>query len=138
MSSKIKKFPSPAIKKITGGRDPIKVIESFISSRGHDPEECLEQRNNNFIQWLMNVENGTDLEITLEGLNRIEETTLYLGINILPIPLKDTQRFYVNALLAADTLIESKLSIVNYDLVLSSTIYGGKASVENIDYAFEP
>ena len=41
------------------------------------------------------------------------------------------------ALTVSDTLIGAKLSLVNYDLVLSVTSYTANMSVDDIDYYYE-
>jgi hypothetical protein len=36
---KIKKFPTINVQKITGGKDPIRLVEEFILRRGFDPDK---------------------------------------------------------------------------------------------------
>ena len=135
---KIRRIGSTAkIKKITGGEDPTKIIEEFMLRRGFDPAECLQQRTNQLVQWLLPLNDTEDLEITLEGLHRPVETTLYIGVNVMSVPLRDTAKFTYAALLVADTLIGAKLSVVNYDLVLSVTTYTSDFSVEEVEFYFE-
>lgn len=135
---KIRRIGSTAkIKKITGGKDPTKIIEEFMLRRGFDPAECLQQRTNQLVQWLLPLNDTEDLEITLEGLHRPVETTLYIGVNVMSVPLRDTAKFTYAALLVADTLIGAKLSVVNYDLVLSVTTYTSDFSVEEVEFYFE-
>ena len=55
----------------------------------------------------------------------------------MPVPLLEVQKFTYAALLVADTLIGAKLSIVNYDLVLSITTYAGDLSVEDVEFFYE-
>ena len=135
--SKVKKLGSTRIRKITGGKDPARVVEEFMVRRGFDPEECLQQRTSDLAQWLVPLADEEDLEITLEGLNRPPETTLYMGVNVLSVPLRDVQRVLHAALTVADTLIGAKLSLVNYDLVLSVTAYTSNMGVDEIDYYYE-
>lgn len=135
--SKIRKITPARIRKITGGKDPSRLVEEFMVRRGFDPEECLQQRTSDLSQWLVPLKEEEDLEITLEGLSRPPETTLYMGVNVLAVPLRDTQRFLYAALMVADTLIGAKLSIVNYDLVLSVTVYTANMDVDDIDYYYE-
>ena len=135
--SKISKIASARIKKISGGKDPKKTIEEFMLRRGFNPEECLQQRTKQMIQWLLPLEEDEDLEVTLEGTNRAIDTTLYVGVNVMSVPLGDVQKFTYAALLVADTLIGAKLSIVNYDLVLSVTTYASDLSVEDVEFYYE-
>ncbi len=137
MTGKIKKLSSARIRKITGGKDPIRLVEEFMVRRGFDPEECLQQRTTDLAQWLVPLGDEEDLEITLEGLTRPPETTLYMGVNILGVPLRESQRFLVAALSVADTLIGAKLSLVNYDLVLSVTVYTANMGIDEVDYFYE-
>lgn len=137
MTGKIKKLSSARIRKITGGKDPIKLVEEFMIRRGFDPEECLQQRTTDLAQWLVPLGDDEDLEITLEGLTRPPETTLYMGVNILGVPLRESHRFLVAALTIADTLIGAKLSLVNYDLVLSVTVYTANMGIDEVDYFYE-
>lgn len=135
--SKVKKITPTRIRKITGGKDPTRVVEEFMVRRGFDPEECLQQRTSDLAQWLAPLSDEEDLEITLEGLNRPPETTLYMGVNVLAVPLRDASRVLHAALAVADTLIGAKLSLVNYDLVLSVTSYTNSMGVDEIDYYYE-
>lgn len=135
--SKIRKLAPARIKKITGGKDPTRLVEEFMIRRGFDPEECLQQRTGQTAQWLVPLGDDEDLEITLEGLNRPVESTIYMGVNVLSVPVKDTAKFLASALIVADTLVGAKLSIVNYDLVLSVTVYTANMGVEEVDYYYE-
>lgn len=135
--SKVRRIGSTKIKKISGGKEPTKIIEEFMLRRGFDPAACLQQRTNQLAQWLLPLNDQEDLEITLEGINRPVETTLYIGVNVMTVPLKDTAKFTYAALLVADTLIGAKVSIVNYDLVLSVTTYTSDFSIEDVEYYFE-
>ena len=137
MTGKIKRISSARIRKITGGKDPIRLVEEFMIRRGFDPEECLQQRTTDLAQWLVPLGDEEDLEITLEGLTRPPETTLYMGVNILGVPLRESHRFLVAALSVADTLIGAKLSLVNYDLVLSVTVYTANMGIDEVDYFYE-
>ena len=135
--SKVRKIGLARIKKITGGKEPTKIIEEFMLRRGFDPEACLQQRTGQIAQWLLPLSDSEDLEITLEGLNRPVESTLYIGVNVMAVPLRDTQKFTYAALLVADTLIGAKLSVVNYDLVLSVTTYTADMGVDDVEFYFE-
>jgi hypothetical protein len=135
--SKVRKITPARIRKITGGKDPSRLIEEFMVRRGFAPDDCLQQRTSELAQWLVPLGEEEDLEITLEGRNRSPETTLYMGVNVLPLSVKNTQHFLYAALAVADTLIGAKLSIVNYDLVLSVTSYTANMGIDDIDYYYE-
>lgn len=135
--SKIRKITPNRIRKITGGKDPSRLVEELMIRRGFDPEQCLQQRTSDLSQWLVPLKEEEDLEITLEDLTRPAETTLYMGVNVLAVPLRDTQRFLYAVLMVADTLIGAKLSLVNYDIVLSVTVYTSNMDVDDVDYYYE-
>jgi hypothetical protein len=135
--SKIRKIQSARIRKITGGKDPTRLVEEFMIRRGFDPEECLQQRTSDIATWSVTLADDEELEISLEGLNRPMETTLYMGLNVLAVPIKDSQKYLTAALIVADTLIGAKLSLVNYDLVLSVTVYAANMGPDDIDFCYE-
>ena len=134
---KIRKMVPTRIRKITGGKDPARLVEEFMVRRGFDPDQCVQQRTSDLAQWLVPLGEDEDLEITLEGLNRPPETTLYMGLNIMAVPVRDTQKFMYAALTVADSLIAAKLSLVNYDLVLSVTMYTINMRLDDVDYYYE-
>ncbi|MCB0346332.1 MAG: hypothetical protein KDD66_14530 [Bdellovibrionales bacterium] len=135
--AKVRKMPNTRIRKISGGKEPLRLVEEFMVRRGFDPAECLQQRTGDIASWSVPLNGDEELEVSLEGLNRPAETTLYMGVNVLSVPLKDSQRCLAAALAVADTLIGAKLSLVNYDLVLSVTIYTANMSLNEIDYMYE-
>jgi len=137
MSSKIRKISQAKIRKLPGGRDPARNIEEFLLRRGFDPEECLHLRTNEISTWSVPLNEEEELELTLESLGRPAETTLYIGLNVCGVPLKGTADFLAAALTVADTLVGTKLSLVNYDLVISVTVYTENLSGESIDYYYE-
>ena len=135
--TKVSRIAPTKIRKISGGKDPVKTIEEFLIRRGFESESCLQQKTNQLAQWLVPLSEEEDLEITLEGLHRPMETTLYMGVNVVAVPLRDVQKVLHAALTVADTLIGAKLSLVNYDIVLSVTSYADSLSTEEVDYLFE-
>jgi len=137
--SKVKKISSSSskIRRIAGGKDPTRMVEEFMIRRGFDPAECLQQRTSDIASWTVPLSDEEELEISLEGLGRPVETTLYMGVNVLTVPLSDAHGVLTAALSVADTLIGAKLSLVNYDLVLSVTIYTANMRVDEIDYIYE-
>lgn len=135
--AKIRRIGTAKIKKIPGGKEPVRLVEEFLVRRGFNPDDCLQQRNSESATWSIPLSDEEELEITLEGLNRPSETTLYMGVNVMPVPVKNLHETLVAALVVADTLIAAKLSLVNFDLVLSVTQYTSDIGVEEIDYFFE-
>ena len=135
--SKIRKITSAKIRKITGGKDPVRLIEEFMIRRGFDPEECLQQRTSDIAQWLVPLSDEEELEITLESLHRSPESTIYMGVNVMAVPLRNASSTLAAALVVADNLIGAKLSLVNYDLVLSVTSYTANIGIDEIDYFYE-
>lgn len=134
---KISRITPTRIRKISGGKEPSRLVKEFMLRRGFNPDDCMQQRTNQLSQWLVPLSDDEDLEITLEGLNRHPETTLYMGVNVMTVSIREYNKFLHAALAVADTLIDAKLSLVNYDLVLSVTTYTASVSVEDIDYYFE-
>jgi hypothetical protein len=135
--AKIRKLSSARIKKISGGKEPPKLVEEFMIRRGFDPDSCLQQKTVEIATWSVPLSDEEELEITLEGLNRPAETTLYMGVNILTVPVRELYKTLIAVLTIADTLIGAKLSLVNYDIVLSVTQYTSNLGVDDIDYYFE-
>jgi len=135
--AKVRKIGSARIKKIAGGKNPARTIEEFLVKRGFDPDDCLQQRTSEIATWSIPLTEDEELEITLEGTNRPTESTLYMGVNILTVPIKNCQETLAVALTVADTLIGAKISLVNYDLVLSVTQYTSDMAVDDVDYFFE-
>ena len=134
---KVRKINRSRIKKITGGKDPTRVVEEFMVRRGLDPDECLAQRTSDISTWSVTLSDEEELEITLEGVRRPAECTLYMGVNVLSVPIRDSASVLAAALTVADTIIGAKLSLVNHDLVLSVTMYTANIGVEEVDYFYE-
>jgi hypothetical protein len=134
---KIKKLQSAKITSIPGGKDPILLIEEFLTQRGFQPKDCLQFKNNEIVTWTIPINKEDDLEITLEKLNLHAQTTIYFGINILAVPLKYTETFLASALIVADSLIGTKISLIGYDLVLSITHFVYNMTIEDLNYFFE-
>ena len=112
-------------------------MQEFLIRRGVNPDECLQQRTADIATWSVSLSDEEELEITLEGLNRAPEATLYMGVNVYAVPLSNCHAVLAAALTVADTLIGAKLSLVNYDLVLSVTVYTANMGVDDIDYYYE-
>jgi len=134
---KIKKISSAKIRKLTGGKDPVRFVEEFMIRRGFDPEQCLQQRTLENIQWLVPLSQDEELEITLDKLNRTQDCSLYMGVNVLSVELRDFNKFLTACLIVADKLVGTKLSLVNYDLVISVSEYASTINADDIDYFYE-
>ena len=53
--SKVKKFPGLKIRKITGGKDPVRLVEEFILRWGFDPDECLREKSSDNMRWMVRL-----------------------------------------------------------------------------------
>jgi hypothetical protein len=134
---KIKKFASVQIKKITGGKDPARLIEDFIMRRGFDPEKCVKEKSADNIRWMVPMSEEEELEILIESLTKPTETTIYMGVNIIPVPLRGASEVLAAALEIADGLVGIKVSLVGHFLVLSSSFPTADISTEDLDYHYE-
>lgn len=134
--AKTKKFPHLSIRKIVGGRDPLNAIEEFIKTKGFIPEECEQDIGPDNRRWMVKLDGTQELEILLEGIRQQSNTTIYLGINIALVSIRNAQEMLTAALELADGLIGIKLSLVGHFLVLSSSFSANEASVENLENAW--
>src|SRR5450755_1575879 len=100
--AKIKKFPSLGIRKITGGKDPVRLVEEFILRLGHDPHECAREKDTENARWMITLTGDEELEILVEGIRTPNETTIYMGVNIVTVPLRGAHDVIVTALQIAD------------------------------------
>lgn len=133
---KIKQFAVLNIKKIAGGRDPVRVVEEFISRRGFTPEECQKEKTPDHIRWMIRLRDDEELEVLVEGLRKSSETTIYMGVNIVTVPLRGAFDVLAVALEAADGLIGIKVSLVGHYLVLSSSLPASGASADELEHHF--
>lgn len=141
-TTKIRKLSTARIRKVQGGRslpvnDPVNLVSDFLIRRGWNPEHHMQHRTSEIATWSVHLGEEQELEITIEGIDNQAETTLYMGVNVVSVPLHNLSEFLVSALTIADTLIGAKLSLVNYDLVLSVTIYMATLTVDEIEYLYE-
>lgn len=134
---KIKKFAAINIRKITGGKDPLRLVEEFIVRLGFDPEECQKEKTVDHTRWMINLGDGEDLELLLEGLKKPPETTIYMGVNIATVPIRGAYDVLATALEIADGLVGIKISLVGHYLVLSASLGAAGISVEDLDYNFK-
>lgn len=140
--NKVRRLPSNRVRKMSSGKepsdhDPLSLVKRFLAQRGFVPDDCLEQMNSEIVTWSVKLREEEELEVTLEGLHNSVETTIYMGVNVLPVPLKGLTDVLVAALTVADTLIGAKLSLVNYDLVISITLYLSNLTIDDLDYNYE-
>ncbi|MDZ4785794.1 MAG: hypothetical protein SGJ02_06935 [bacterium] len=134
---KIKKFAAVQIKKITGGKDPLRLVEEFIVRRGHDPEKCSKEKTPDNARWMIPLTDDEELEVLVEGLTRHPETTVYMGVNVATVPIRNSAEVLAAALEIADGLVGIKISLVGHYLVLSSSFPAAGVSLEELDYNYE-
>lgn len=133
---KVKKFAALNIRKIIGGRDPVRVVEEFILHLNADPDKAGREKSSEMCRWMVQLSEGIELEIVLENIKKIQETTVYLGINLLPVPIRGAADILAAALEIADGLVGIKVSLVGHYLVLSSTLGAADLGAEDLDYHY--
>ena len=133
---KIRKFAELNIRKITGGKDPVRVIEEFLSRRGFKPEECQKEKTAELVRWMVQIKEDEELEVLIEGLRKPSETTLYMGLNIVTVPIRGAYDMLAAALEIADGLVGIKVSLVGHYLVLSSSLSASGLTLEEVDYNY--
>lgn len=133
---KVKKFAAIGIRKITGGKDPIRLVEEFILRLGHDPEKCQQEKGVENARWMIAVAEGEELEVLLEGLKRPTETTVYMGVNIMTVPVRGVGDVLAATLEIADGLVGIKVSLVGHYLVLSASLPAAGLSVEDLEFHY--
>ena len=85
---RVKKFAAMSIRKITGGKDPIRLVEEFIVRHGFDPDECAWEKSGDSARWMVKLGEDEELEILAESLKVSAETTIYMGVNIATVPVR--------------------------------------------------
>jgi len=133
---KIKKFAEINIRKITGGKDPVRLVEDFLSRKGFDPEKCQREKTPDLVRWMVQIKGEEELEIRLEGIRKPADSTLYMGLNIVTVPIRGAYDMLAAALEIADGLVGIKVSLVGHYLVLSSSLSATGLSLEEVDYNF--
>ncbi len=131
---KIKKFAAIGIRKISGGKDPVRIVEEFILRLGFDPDECAKEKSADSVRWMLALEKGEELEVLVESIKQPHETTIYMGINIATVPVRGSAEMLAVALEIADGLVGIKVSLVGHYLVLSSTLGASGISVDELEY----
>ncbi|MEZ4755087.1 MAG: hypothetical protein R3A13_12460 [Bdellovibrionota bacterium] len=134
---KVKKFSGLSIRKITGGKDPIRLVEEFVIRRGFDPDECKSEGDGDNSRWMLKLEGDEELEVLVEGLKRPAETTIYMGVNVTTVPVRGGDEVLAAALEIADGLVGIKVSLVGHFLVLSATLGAAGIAVEDLDYNYK-
>jgi hypothetical protein len=134
---KIKKFATINIRKITGGKDPVRLVEEFILRRGFDPDACQKEKTPDNARWMISLGGDEELEVLVEGLKTPQETTIYMGVNIATVPVRGAADMLAAALEIADGLVGIKVSLVGHYIVLSSSLGVAGISIEDLDYHFK-
>ena len=132
--TKIKKFPSLAIRKMEGGKDAVKIVEELIVRLGFSPDVCETEKSQEASRWMVALDEGKELELLVENQRKPQETTIYLGVNICTVPIRGSSEVLAAALEIADGLIGVKVSLVGHYLVLSASMSASGVSVEELDY----
>jgi len=131
---KIKKFAELNIRKITGGKDPVRVVEELLTRRGLDAAQCQREKTSEQIRWMLQLAEHEELEVLIEGLRKPSETTIYMGVNIVTVPIRGAYDLLTAALEIADGLVGIKVSLVGHYLVLSASLSAVGISVEDLEY----
>lgn len=134
---KIKKLASINIRKITGGRDPVRIVEEFILKLGYDPDAVIKEDTADNKRWMLGLENDEELEILLESLKRPNEAILYMGVNAAVVEVRRAYDTLAAALEIADALVGIKVSLVGHYLVLSISLGASSITVDELDYYFK-
>lgn len=134
---KLKKFAALNIRKITGGKDPVRLVEEFILRRGFDPDECEKHRTSESVRWMVGIRPEEELEILAEGLKVHSETSIYMGLNVVTVPVRGSSEVLAAALQIADGLVGIKISLVGHYLVLSATLGAAGITVDDLDYHYK-
>ena len=134
--NRAKKFAVLNIRKITGGKDPIHLVEEFIMRRGFDPDACQQQRTPDNARWMVPLSGDEELEVLVEGLKTPAETTVYMGVNVVTVPIRGVSDLLASALQIADGLVGIKVSLVGHYLVLSASLGAASITVDDLDYHY--
>ncbi len=133
---KIRKFAELNIRKIVGGKDPVRVVEDFIVRRGFEPSTCLKEKDLDQTRWMIRIKDEEDLEILIESARKPQETTIYMGVNIITVPIRGSNDVLAAALEIADGLVGIKVSLVGHYLVLSASMSAQGVTIDDLDYNF--
>lgn len=131
----IKKFASFQIRKLSGGKDPLRIIAEFLSANGFTPEP--KEKDNDSVRWMVTLPHDQELEIILENMRKPNEATIYMGVNVAAVILRRTEEMLAAALEIADGLVGIKVSLVGNYLVLSATLPAQSASADDLEYHYK-
>jgi hypothetical protein len=130
----IKKFTKRGLRSIVGGRSPVRIVEELIVRKGFDPDACKTEDESGSVRWMFAVRDACELEILIEGKDSKEDATVYLGLNVLTVPIRGAGDVLAAALEVADGLIGVKVSLVGHYLVLSAGLSAQGITVEDLEY----
>ena len=130
---KLKKFASVNIRKLSGGKDPVRLVEEFLLRHGFDPDECCKGKTPDNVRWMITLDVGVELEVLAEGLKKPAETTVYMGVNIATVPIRGASEMLAAALEIADGLVGIKVSLVGHFLVLSASVAASGLTIEELE-----
>ena len=85
---------------------------------------------------MLNLSNGYEMEVFLDKLKTPSQATVYMGINIMTVPIRDAQNFLVTVLEVADGLIGAKLGLVGYFVILSVGLGAERITFDELDYNY--
>jgi hypothetical protein len=85
---------------------------------------------------MVQIKGEEELEILLDGIRKPADSTLYMGLNIVTVPIRGAYDMLAAALEIADGLVGIKVSLVGHYLVLSSSLSATGLSLEEVDYNF--
>lgn len=137
MTSKLKKFATINIRKISGGKDPIRIVEDLILRLGFDADKCEREKTPDNCRWMLGLGEREELEVLIEGLKKPQETTIYMGVNIATVPVRGSADMLAAALEIADGLVGIKVSLVGHYLVLSASLGAIGSTVEDLEYHYK-
>lgn len=136
---KVKKFTAFNIRKLVGGKDPVRMVEEFLSRLDLDPDDAKKDKTADHARWMVTVGEGDDaneLEILVENIRSAQEATVYMGINLFAVPLRGMNETLLVALEIADGLVGTKVSLVGHYLVLSATLGASGMTIDELDYHY--
>ena len=133
---KIKKFTGLKLSKSDAVKDPVKLIEKFIEDTGFDPAESLNESTSDTKRWVIEIAEDVVMEILLEALQKPTETSVYMGINVAVVPVRNSSDFLAASLEVADGLIGVKISLVGHFLVMSVSAPLSGLTLEDLQYNY--
>jgi hypothetical protein len=119
------KVLTPKIVVLDGGRAPIKIIEEFISKLVKDPSELELFSDCNQKKWSIHLNRSNfsgELSIILKGRGLAPESSLYLGLPLCYIPVRDSVNFMVTILELANTLVSAQVGLISNTIVLGTSM----------------